>query len=423
MRKSFPIILLVIFAFIGLLSSFLSWREFVLLRAGMDIGPSLCSISSFFNCVSVSKSTYSSVMGFPIASIGFAFYLSVIITAFFLFSEGKRAAVKSSVAISAVSIASILAVIFSLYLFYISKVVLHAICLYCLIMYLANAGLAITSVLLIRPYRLESIIKGFDAPWSLLRSLISDDPKNSRLFSIVGILLVGFVLLGQDIISKNIFFVSENSNVTNKQKEINIQTWQNSPYQNIPNNFNDSVLTRDYKLGSDSSTIEIVEFSDFECGACRVNYPRVEALLKKYPTDISLVNKSFPLDKECNRLVTNAMHKHSCYMAEFVRCASEQGQNKKAFDQVFTEKTVETSPTREALTLALFSWAKDEGLDTQALNECIDSHRQLPKIKDDIELGIKLDLQQTPTFFVNGRYVNSADLTEIVDYLVEKKVK
>src|SRR5579864_1004000 len=52
----------------------------------------------------------------------------------------------------------------------------------------------------------------------------------------------------------------------------------------------------DPSLGPDSARVTIVEFSDFQCGYCAAAVSQARGLLDKYPNDVRLVFKQFPLD-------------------------------------------------------------------------------------------------------------------------------
>jgi len=66
---------LFILSLIGILiSSYLVFHH-VSLNAGLQEGPSFCSVNSSLDCDKVAKSEYSSIFGIPIASFAMLFYL------------------------------------------------------------------------------------------------------------------------------------------------------------------------------------------------------------------------------------------------------------------------------------------------------------------------------------------------------------
>ena len=409
-------IFIILASILGIIAAYLSWSERVLLLAGVAPESSLCAISSAFNCQVVSTSAYATLLGIPLAVLGLCFYVITLFAGIYLIrtKPGK-------VFIGGFGILTFGALLFSIYLFYISKFVLNVLCLYCLLMYLSNIALLIISYLLLKEentvgIRVTSLFAGLDAPWAIVKSVLLNQPQGSRILSTVCLIIFTTILLGHK--SFESLLLPEVSNNSSQHKIIT--NWKNRSVESLNLNYSASLLDNDYIKGSPNAPIEIVEFSDFECGACRNFHIIVERILKSYPDKIHFTNKFFPLDQSCNRVITQPMHQHACYASNFVRCAGEQGQQWEAFDKVFTEPSLEIPDSSRAQVISsLFGWAKDAGLDVNGLSECMDSNRQINKIKQDIELAIRLDVQHTPTFFVNGRRTNPDELEQIVNYLAE----
>ena len=53
-------------------------------------------------------------------------------------------------------------------------------------------------------------------------------------------------------------------------------------------------------------------------------------------------------------------------------------------------------------------FAKTQKLDETKVAACIDSHATANKVRESLKAGTGLGIQQTPTFFVNGRMVSGA---------------
>src|SRR3989338_2273992 len=100
-----------------------------------------CTLHPSFDCDLVNSSVYSELFGIPIALLGFFFYATVFMVAIFALWKPAHAEVPL-VIIHGLTIFSIF---FSIYLFYIAKFVIGALCPYCVMMYGVNAGLFITT--------------------------------------------------------------------------------------------------------------------------------------------------------------------------------------------------------------------------------------------------------------------------------------
>jgi uncharacterized membrane protein len=101
---------------------------------------SYCDIGQNFNCDIVNRSTYSTVVGIPVALIGVAGYLSVLTLATFYKNHSDSAAM--------LAIGSLAGLGFALYLTYVEGFVLAAWCVLCLSSLALIFSIAVLSSLL-----------------------------------------------------------------------------------------------------------------------------------------------------------------------------------------------------------------------------------------------------------------------------------
>jgi len=151
-------------------------------------------------------------------------------------------------------------------------------------------------------------------------------------------------------------------------------------------------------IGPQDAPIVIVEFSDYQCPFCKRWHDQVYApLMAAYPGKIRLVYRNLPLTQ---------LHPQAMSAAEAALCAEEQN----AFWQ-YHEKLFEYS---DALADDLYArLASELGLDAAAFETCMTEHKFQGEIQADMDFSIKLGIQSTPTFFVNGLAIIGAQpLTE-----------
>lgn len=98
-----------------------------------------CSISSSFNCEKVQSSAYGDIFGIPIAFLGALFYLTVVVlsVAALVHYHNEYMLI--------IFLFSSLSLLYSLFLYYIARYIIGALCLFCLIMYTINASLFLLS--------------------------------------------------------------------------------------------------------------------------------------------------------------------------------------------------------------------------------------------------------------------------------------
>ena len=137
--------------------------------------------------------------------------------------------------------------------------------------------------------------------------------------------------------------------------------------------------------GPADAAITLVEFSDYECPFCKSAEPIVKQAQERYPTQLRVVTKNFPLDA----------HSKAKPAAEAAMCAAEQGK----FSE-YHAKLFEKAPQIDVAQLAPI--AEEAGLDKAKFEECLTSHRSAPIVQADLDAGKKAGVSGTPSFFVNG---------------------
>ncbi|MEM3031124.1 MAG: thioredoxin domain-containing protein [Candidatus Micrarchaeia archaeon] len=154
-------------------------------------------------------------------------------------------------------------------------------------------------------------------------------------------------------------------------------------------------LSQEPVRGNPNASVWLVEFGDFQCPYCARAAPFVKKLLEDFPGRLAFVWKHFPLDSACNPVMRSQLHPEACKAAEAAECAAEQGRFFEYHDRLLV--------SQDALDVAsLKRHAAELGLDAAEFGECLDSGRTTPLVRADIDEAIALDVQSTPTFFING---------------------
>ncbi len=142
---------------------------------------------------------------------------------------------------------------------------------------------------------------------------------------------------------------------------------------------------KEHAEGPANAKVTIVEYSDFECPYCSQAVQTVNDILKKYPNDVMLVFKNFPLD----------FHPYAQKAAEAAECAADQGKFWEYHDVLFSHQ--------DNLAVGdLKYYAKELGLDTDAFNRCLDSGAMAGRVSNDRNEGLAKNVRGTPSFFING---------------------
>jgi protein-disulfide isomerase len=147
-------------------------------------------------------------------------------------------------------------------------------------------------------------------------------------------------------------------------------------------------------FGAAGAPVVMVVFSDFQCPNCKEEAKLMrENIPAKFPTQVRLYFKDFPLDQ---------IHPWARYAAIAGRCVFRQ--NPTAFwkyhDWIY-EHQGEITP--QNLKDTVLNWAKSADLDLLQLGRCIDTKATEPEIEKEIAEGRALNVEATPTTFLNGR--------------------
>jgi len=146
-------------------------------------------------------------------------------------------------------------------------------------------------------------------------------------------------------------------------------------------------------LGAQTPAILMVEFSDLECPHCKAAQPIAEKLAAEFP-QVRYIFQQFPLPA--------SMHPWALKAAEYADCVGQLSPNLfwKYIDTVFENQGSVAAATAED---KLKEFATTAGLDPQKIATCAALPQTEARVKRSMQLGESLDVNQTPTIFINGR--------------------
>jgi protein-disulfide isomerase/uncharacterized membrane protein len=149
-------------------------------------------------------------------------------------------------------------------------------------------------------------------------------------------------------------------------------------------------------IGARNATLEITEFSDYQCPFCERGHAAIRALLRDHPEQVRIVHRNFPLDPACNPMLRKPMHNRACLYAALAHCAGEQGRFWEASDLMYARGRQEPALGADEMAAAL-------GLNAAALQRCAESDAARAAVAADVRHGLELQIRGTPTFVIQGR--------------------
>lgn len=157
----------------------------------------------------------------------------------------------------------------------------------------------------------------------------------------------------------------------------------------------DVVITKtDHVRGAQDGKVTLVEFGDFQCPACGAYEPIVRQVLADNKAILKVSFRHFPLIN---------LHQNALLAAKASEAASLQGKFWEMHDILY-DKQAEWSGAINARSFFV-TYANTLGLDTALFTKDLDSKAIEDKILGEYKEGVKLGIQGTPTFFINGKKI------------------
>lgn len=147
--------------------------------------------------------------------------------------------------------------------------------------------------------------------------------------------------------------------------------------------------------GKGQAGVLLVEYGDYQCPFCGQYYPVVKQVVAKYNDQIKFQFRNFPLVN---------LHQNAFAAARAAEAAGLQGKFWEMHDLLY-ENQAQWSDSTTA-TQIFRTYARQAGLNTDQFNKDYSSNTVNDIINADQALGNKLNIQGTPTFFLNGKQID-----------------
>lgn len=144
-------------------------------------------------------------------------------------------------------------------------------------------------------------------------------------------------------------------------------------------------------IGPSDAKVTIVEFSDFECPACKTAEHTVQKVLEEYKDKIRFVYRNYPIPT----------HEFGMVAAQAAQAASLQG---RFWDmhKILFDKSPELSKDK------IITYAMSLGLDAAKFAADMDSDAVKASVVKGQDDGNAVGVEVTPTFFINGTKFSGA---------------
>lgn len=149
--------------------------------------------------------------------------------------------------------------------------------------------------------------------------------------------------------------------------------------------------------GDSLAKVTIVEFSDFQCPYCKIASEEINTILPQYK-DVRFVFRQFPLSS----------HPLAQKAAEAAEAAGAQNKDKfwEMHDKIFSNQSSLTEDSFE-------KFATELGLNVNQFKQDLSSGKYKDLTTKDYQDGIKVGVQGTPSFYINGKKINLTSFNDL----------
>ena len=160
-----------------------------------------------------------------------------------------------------------------------------------------------------------------------------------------------------------------------------------------------------FQLGPDNAKVTVEEYGDYQCPACKYWHDsNQQTFINDYITSnksVKFVFRVFPF------LDANPNEYDSHETGQGAYCASDQNRFWDFHNALYNNQKAEHS--NYWTTDRVKDLAKTLKLDTTKFNSCIDTNKYKATVNQALTDGTNRNIHSTPSFFVNGTLVESAD--------------
>lgn len=324
----------------------------------------MCNISETINCSTTIMSSFSEILGIPLAVFGFVTNLFILffgLKSMYLDQDPKKS--------MAVTLGlSLFSVVMSVIMGLLSVTVIHSLCPFCFAAYVLSFVTFLSAL---------KWTTGFNS------KVLANYGKNIAI-QLVAIAVVGFI-------AGKVALSSYTSSEKEEHYALVISDWKAKSTLEIQ-------TVEPLKYGPDTAKMKIVEFSDFLCPHCKIALPKLHAFADAHKNDVQIIFQNFPLDG-CGGPDDNPGRR--CDLAKIAYCSQKQNKGWEAQEYLFEnqESLYQLSKLEEDIPKV----AKHISADADALTNCVKDPETLKVVKSQLDLGKKIGVEGTPAMFINNK--------------------
>ena len=164
-------------------------------------------------------------------------------------------------------------------------------------------------------------------------------------------------------------------------------------------------------LGNQEAPVVLIEYSDFQCPACKAFSPLIEQLHEDFPDELVIVYRHFPLSS----------HKNAAAAAKAAEAAGVQDKFWEMAELLFANQAQWSELANPQETF--LGYGRQLGLDDQRYAKDYSSKTVSDRISADKQSGEDAAVTYTPTFYLNGSKIGNPSNYEQFKQLIQDELE
>jgi protein-disulfide isomerase len=164
--------------------------------------------------------------------------------------------------------------------------------------------------------------------------------------------------------------------------------------------------------GNKDAKVTLVEYSDFQCPACRNSYAWIKRLNLEFNDKMLFVYRHFPLKE---------IHSNAELAARAAEAAGRQGKFWEMHDLLFENQSDWANQSNAEDTF--IKYAQRLNLSVEQFKNDLNSKEVREKVENDYQHSIQSGIDATPTFFLNGKKIQNPRSYEEFKNLIQQALQ
>ncbi|MEQ1664838.1 MAG: vitamin K epoxide reductase family protein [Bdellovibrionales bacterium] len=367
------------------------------LNFGIHSGTSICNLNSTFNCDTSTASSYSSLLGIPLALWGAVtnIILTIILGIWILgWTLDPNRTGFFALLLAATNVVA------SIVMGSISVLAIGSYCLFCM-------GTYATGFVMFELIRREhgSGLQNYKLYFGQMFNT-----GKIYLFSLLAIPALAF------FINKS-YVIQIGADQVDSMIRTSVAEWKNSSTMDLSNP--EPLISK----GPSNAKMTITEFADFRCSHCAAASHGLKAFTDSHP-DIRMNFYVFALDGTCNEAIPQG-DGISCFLAREVYCSEKLEKKGWAMlESVFSRQLqINSAGTMAAAQLEIDGILQKLKISIDQQKSCVDSADTQAAIRAQSHLGANVNIHGTPTIFINNKKMERGQLLPVLEAVYKDLMK